>query len=151
WGGVFYGEKRFRGMAMVGLQARAGVATDVNRYQGGAVGKLWIDLAKTLFLAEGDFIRLDLKTAHAAATQFVSYVGATAFPIRGLMVGLAYERFQEDLSVSTTARNAGDVQINVFPWAHFELSLLGRFQRATDSTPSNSAASLLFLQLHYYM
>jgi hypothetical protein len=150
-GGVAYVEKRFASMAMVGLQGKVGFASDQNRYQGGAVGKIWWDLAKVLFLAEGDFIRLDIKTTPAAATQFVSYVGATAFPIRGLMVGLAYERYQENLSVSTTGRNAGDVEINVFPWAHFELGLLGRFQRATDSAPSNSSASLLFLQLHYYM
>jgi len=150
-GGVVYAEKRFAGMAMLGLQAKGGTSADTNRYQGGAVGKLWWDLAKTLFLAEVDFIRLDVKAANAAETQFVSYVGATAFPIRGLMVGLAYERFQENLSVSTTARNAGDVELNLFPWAHFELGVLGRFQQAADAAPSNNSASLVMFQFHYYM
>jgi hypothetical protein len=157
-GGVAYAEKRFAGMASIGLQAKAGVSTPTARYQGGGIGKLWIDAAKLLFLGEADFIRLDLRQANAAETQFVSYVGLTAFPTRGLMVGLAYERFQEDLALSTTARNAGDVEINFFPWAHFEFNLLGRIQKAANApTPaippvtSADAATLVMLQFHYYM
>jgi hypothetical protein len=157
-GGVVYGEMRFAGNSMLGLQGKVGIANDENRWQGGAVVKYWLDLAKILFLGEMDFIYLDLKAAHAAQTQFVSYLGATAFPVRGLMVGLAYERFQEDLAISTTGRNAGDVEINLFPWAHFELGVLGRFQKAADvpatptmPAPANAAATLVMFQLHYYM
>jgi hypothetical protein len=151
-GGVAYAEKRFNGMAMVALQTRIGVATDEARYQFGGVGKLWWDMPRILFLGEGDFIRQDLKAAHFGQWQFVSYLGATAFPTRGLMVGLAYERFQEDLNVSSTGRNAGDIEVGFFPWAHFELNLLARYQQAANAPGlDTNSASLVMLQFHYYM
>ena len=46
------------------------------------------------------------------------------------MVGPAYERFQENLSVSGTGRNAYDLEINIFPYAHFEVVLFGRYRRS---------------------
>lgn len=151
-GGVAYAEKRFGGVASLAAQVKAGVATDEARYIFGGLGKYWWDTAKVLFLGEADFIRWDLRTANAGQNQFVSYLGATAFPLRGLMVGLAYERFQENLAVSSTARNAGDLELNLFPWAHLELGLLARFQKASDApTESTSAASLVMFQFHYYM
>ena len=78
--------------------------------------------------------------------------GATFFPTRGLMAGLAYERFQSDLSVSGTGRNALDVEANFFPWAHFELVGFARYQFFGPGSASNEAtASLFMLQLHYYL
>jgi hypothetical protein len=67
------------------------------------------------------------------------------------MVGLAYERFQEDLSVAGTGRNAVDLEVNFFPWAHFELVGLARYQAIGPSTTDEASASLLMLQLHYYL
>jgi hypothetical protein len=104
-----------------------------------------------LFLGETDFIRQQLTGASAGQNQFVSYLGAT-YIIRGFMAGLAYERFQEDLAVARTGRNAYDVEVNLFPWAHFEVGLLGRYQRLTGfGTSDPSRASLAMLQLHYYL
>ena len=40
-GGAAYGEKRFKGMAALGLQTRIGVGSEMNRYEFGAVGKAW--------------------------------------------------------------------------------------------------------------
>lgn len=145
-GGTLYGEKRFAGTAALALQGRVGVAEEEARYQGGAVGKLWVDAAKVLFLAEGDFIRQQLKAASFSQNQFAGYVGATLF-VKGIMPGIAYERWQENLSVSTTARNAYNLQLNVFPWAHCELVLLGRYETSADSAPRK----LGMLQLHYYL
>src|SRR6185369_4408572 len=62
-GGVAYGEKRFKGMASLALQTRVGVATDSARYQGGAVGKLWVDKARLLFMGEADYIRKPMRLA----------------------------------------------------------------------------------------
>ena len=67
------------------------------------------------------------------------------------MLGLAYERFQEDLSVAGTGRNALDFEVNFFPWAHFELVGLARYQSLGPSTSDEASASLLMLQLHYYL
>ncbi len=67
------------------------------------------------------------------------------------MAGLAYERFQEDLSVKGTGRNAFDLEVNFFPWAHFEVVLYGRYQMVGSGVPGSTAASLLMGQLHYYL
>jgi hypothetical protein len=153
-GGAVTFERRFASMAALGAQARIGYGTDVDRYQGGLVGKLWIEQAKVQFLAEGDFIRLQVPVASAGVNQFVSYVGATFFPIRGLMAGLVYERFQADLSLKNTAYNAFDAEINFFPWAHFELVLFGRYQTVSSiatGAPNDASSSLLMGQIHYYM
>ena len=150
-GGVGYGEKRFNKMAALGLQTRVGIAKEESRYQGGAIGKLWIEGARLLFLGEADFIRQQLTQAGVGQNQFVSYLGVTYF-IRGFMLGGAYELYQEDLAVKGTRREALDLEVNVFPWAHFELNLLGRYQtRATTAVGDTSNGSLLMLQLHYYL
>jgi hypothetical protein len=151
-GGALSGERRFANMAAVGLQARVGVAGEEARYQAGAVGKLWIDKAKLLLLGEADFIYQRIAApASTSQNQLVSYVGAT-YVMRGLMAGVAYERFQENLSVSGTGRNAYDAEVNLFPWAHFEIVLLGRYQKAAAGSLQDSAAATLgMLQLHYYL
>jgi hypothetical protein len=150
-GGVVYGEMRFNKMAAVGLQSRVGIAKEESRYQGGAIGKLWIESARLLFLGEADFIHQQLTQAGVGQNQFVSYLGATYF-IRGFMLGGAYEIFQEDLAVKGTLREAGDLEVSLFPWAHFELNLLGRYQtRATTGVGDTGHGSLLMLQLHYYL
>lgn len=153
-GGAAYAEKRFNGMAMVGLQARLGTGSEVSRYIGGAVGKLWLEDFKLLALGEADFVRqiVSVGSGTFGQNQFVSYLGATFFPTRGLMAGVAYERFQEDLAVSGTGHNAVDLEVNFFPWAHFELLAIGRYQFIGPSSATDEAsASLFMLQLHYYL
>ena len=146
-GGAAYFEKRLADMAALAAQARVGIGKDASRYQGGLVGKLWIDQAKLLFLGEADLIRQQVSAASYGQNQFVSYVGLTAFPVRGLMPSVAYERFQENLSVKGTGRNAIYGQINFFPYAHFEAVLLFRYQMVSGQPDS----TLGMLQLHYYL
>jgi hypothetical protein len=68
------------------------------------------------------------------------------------MAGVAYERYQEDLAVAGTGHNAFDLQVNFFPWAHFELLALGRYQFSGPvATATDASASLFMLQLHYYL
>ncbi|HVZ86114.1 MAG TPA: hypothetical protein VHG72_04050 [Polyangia bacterium] len=151
-GGAAYGEHRFSGMAALALQARLGVGPEATRYEGGAVGKLWLDQAKVLVLGEADFIRQQIKAAAAGENQFVSFVGPTFFPTHGLMAGVAYERYQEDLAVAATAHNAFDLEVNLFPWAHLELLALARYQFFGSAARSDGAsASLYMLQIHYYL
>jgi hypothetical protein len=150
-GGALMGEYRFNRMAALGLQTRIGIASEEARYQGGAVGKVWLEPARVLFLGEADFIRQQLSGASAGQNQFVSYLGAT-YIIRGMMVGVAYERYQENLGVAATGRNAYDIEINILPWAHFELNLLGRYQRqGAPGAAGGNPATLGMLQLHYYL
>jgi hypothetical protein len=150
-GGAAYGEKRFNAMAMLALQARVGVGSEASRYTGGAVGKLWLEPAKLLFLGEADFTRQQVSAASAGENQFVSYLGATVFPIRGLMAGVAYERYQSDLAVAGTGLNAADVEVNFFPWAHCEVLAFGRYQFYGPSAGDSATGSLFMLQFHYYL
>jgi hypothetical protein len=147
-----YGEKRLGGVAALALQTRLGVASDEARFQFGGVGKAWVDAANLLFLGEADFIRQSLASGSFSRWQFVSYASATYIPVKGLYIGAIYERFQEDLGLSTTGRNAYDLELNFFPYAHFEVVLLGRYQRAVDApSQASSSATLGMLQLHYYL
>ena len=150
-GGAAYFEKQFAAMAAVGLQGRMGMGGDVKRYQGGAVGKLWFEPAKILFLGEVDFIRLVVDGTAYAQNQLVSYLGLTYFPVRGVMIGGAYEHYQEDLKVKRTSREAFDLQINVFPWAHWEVVFLARQQILGAGETDGSPTTLLMAQLHYYL
>ena len=151
-GGAVYAEKRFAAMSAVALQGRVGTSREAARYEGGAVGKLWIEQARVLFLGEGDLIHEQLSAASFSENQCVSYLGATYFPVRGLMAGVAYERYQEDLSVARTARNGFDAEVNFFPSAHFELLLFAQYQIIGSGAASDGpSASLVMLQLHYYL
>ena len=149
-GGAAYAEKRFASMAALALQARVAKSTDQALYQGGLVGKLWLDSAKILFMGEFDLQRRATWGGNGA-TQFVSYFGPTFFPVKGVMWSLAFERYQEDLRVAGTAHSAVDVQINYFPWAHCEVILLGRYQMNGTGLADGPADSLAMLQLHYYL
>jgi len=151
-GGVVYAERRFASIAGLALQSRVGIAPDEARYQGGAVGKLWVERARLLFLGEANFIRQQIRSAGLTQNQFVSYAGAT-YVMRGVMAGVAYERFQTDLSVAGTGRNAYDAELNLFPRAHLEVVLFGRYQTAAAGAQAvaSATASLLMLQLHYYL
>jgi hypothetical protein len=146
-----YGEVRIAKMSALAGQFRIALGSEASRYQVGGIGKLWLEKAKLLFLGEADFIHKTYSGPAYAENQFVSYVGAHFFPVRGLMGAIAYERYQENLDVSTTGRNAYDLQLNFFPWAHCEAVLLGRYQLTGSGAIDGGTASLLMLQLHYYL
>ena len=149
-GAAGYYERRFDGTGMLALQARIGFNSEVSRYQGGAVGKVWIEKGKALFLAEADLLR-QVVSGGGGETGVVSYLGVDVFPKRGWMVGVADEIYSEDLAVKGTARNALDLEVNFFPWAHFELLALGRYQFTGAGGVGEASASMFMLQLHYYL
>jgi len=149
-GGALYGEKRFAAMSAVGLQGRLVVNSEQRVLQGGAIGKLWVEKAKLLAMGELDLQRHDV-TGGVAYNQLIAFLGATFFPVRGVMAGLAAERYQEDLRVATTARNAFDLEVNLFPWAHCEIVLLGRYQVTGSGKSDGDPGSLGMFQLHYYL
>jgi hypothetical protein len=149
-GGAIYGEKRFASMAAVGLQSRFISNSEQRLIQGGAVGKVWVDAAKLLVMGELDIHRKDIINSQSY-NQLVGFFGLTFIPIKGLMAGVAAERYQEDLRLAKVGRNAFDVQINLFPWAHVEVMLFGRYQLTGGGSADGDPASLGMLQLHYYL
>jgi hypothetical protein len=153
YGFAGYGELRLAKMSALAGQVRVGVSPldHEARYQVGGIGKLWVEKAKILFLGEADLIHQTFSKADYAQNGFVSYTGLHFFPTRGVMAAVAYERYQENLDLSTTGRNAYDIQLNVFPWAHCEIVLLGRYQLVGGGAMDGGSASLGMLQLHYYL
>ena len=132
------------------LQARVSKNNEQTLYQGGVVGKLWLDSARILFMGELDLQRRSTSGGNGA-NQLVAYFGPTFFPVKGIMASLGLERYQEDLRVAGTAHSAVDVQLNYFPWAHCEVILLGRYQMNGTGLADGPADSLGMLQLHYYL
>jgi len=150
-GGAAYFEKQFAGMAAVGVQGRVGIASQSSRYQGGAVGKLWFEPARLLVLAEGDLIQQTVKGISYGQTQAVAYFGLNFFPVRGVMIAGAYEHYQEDINVKRTSREAFDLQLNIFPWAHWEVFLIGRRMIIGAGETDGAPSTLFMAQLHYYL
>jgi hypothetical protein len=150
YGGALYGEKRFASMAAVGAQARLAINSEQKLIQGGLLGKVWIDMARLLFMGELDLQRHDVSRI-AGYNQMIGYFGLSFFPVKGLMAGVAAERYQEDLRVAATGRNAFDLQINIFPWAHCEVVFLGRYQMTGSGGADGTRGTLGMIQLHYYL
>jgi hypothetical protein len=149
-GAAVYGEKRLFSMTALGLQSRVTANDEQTFLQWGGIGKLWIEKAKLLFMGELDFGHHALKVGPGSPTQLVSYLGATVMPVTGLMIGVAHERYQEDLHISSTVRNAFDLQVNFLPYAHFELIALGRYQLIGSGSSDGDPAKMAMLQFHYY-
>jgi hypothetical protein len=144
------GEKRLGAdeNAAVGLQGRAGFGDEDRLYLIGGTGKYWLEGAKLLFMGELDVGYQDFTFGPAGRPQLATWLGARYFPFQGLMAGASVESFDEDLTVKDVARNAGEITVNYFPWAHWEVSAFGKleFQGEFDHTSTSA-----MIQLHYYL
>ena len=144
------GEKRLgeaENMA-VGVQARAGFGDADRLYLVGGTGKYWLDGAKVLLMGELDLGYQDFTFGAAGRPQLATWLGARYFPLQGLMLGGALERFDEDMTVKDVARDAATLSVQYFPWAHWEFLLFGKLEFQGDYGDASSSA---MLQLHYYL
>jgi len=148
-GGAAYFEKRFGTRAAVGGQTRLGFGDLENRLSVGAIGKLMIQ--KILLLAELDLVHQHFKDADVSRLQTVGYLGASTFLVRGLMLQLTLERFDQDVSIGGQARTAAAASLQFFFHAHFEALLYGRVQIIGSGSDDGDASQLLMLQVHYYL
>ena len=108
-----------------------------------------------LVLGEADFIRSQIVAVGAGLVgqnQFVSYLGATFFPTRGVDGGARLRALPRGpVRGGHRAQRLSTSRSNFFPWAHFELVGLARYQSLGPSTTDEASASLFMLQLHYYL
>jgi hypothetical protein len=144
-GGAAMVERRVGDGSALGLQGKYGLTDDLSRFIGGVFLKTYLDSTNALIQAEFNVVH---STAAGASTDgFVGYAGVSFFPTKGLWVTPFAERSQTSIAVRNSATDAGGVQINWFPYPHFELMWMGRFQiPAGDST---ALTSMFFL--HYYL
>jgi hypothetical protein len=144
------GEKRIGAdeKLAVGLQGRAGFGDLDRLYLLGGTGKYWLEGSKVLLMGELDLGYQDFTFGAKGRPQLATWLGARYFPLQGLMVGAALERFDEDMTVKDVARDAANLSVQYFPLAHWEIYLFGKLEAQGDyGDPASSA----MLQLHYYL
>ncbi len=148
-GAVAYYELRvFDDSAAIAVQSRLAFAPDVTRLVFGAVGKFFIERAKTVILGEIDAVQLGFVSAAVGAReQMVGAVGFSCLPARGLMLTILAERNQVDLQVRDAAWTAGTALVNWFPYPHFEVQVMGRLQFPAGEDTTRT----LLAQLHYFL
>ena len=131
----------------VGAQARVDTAAGRTRIIVGGIAKGYVERARTMLFAEIDGVRWQFEDPHLPGyEQVIGIAGLTLLPIPGIMATLAAERNQLDVEIPD-AWSAGDALVSWFPWAHFELQVLGRLQLPTGG----ELAKTFFFQLHYFL
>jgi hypothetical protein len=148
-GGAAYYERRFLDDTLaVAVQSKVAWGLGSNRVIGGGVAKYYLAPLRTLFLAEGDLVRRTFDGDQVAARyQFVGAAGFALLPLRGLMATFLAERNQGDLKVRDTAVNALTSLFSWFPYAHFELQVVGQLQFPA----AGQTAKTVLTQLHYFL
>lgn len=143
-----YLETRFHDeRAALAGQMRVALGPGVTKVMTGAVGKVYVEGWRAQLFGEVDLVnQIYTELDNTTRTQIVGAAGLAVFPTRGVMVTLIGERNQVDVQ-TPDAWTAATALCNWFPYAHFELQLMGRLQ-----VPSGgSAASTLFFQVHYFL
>jgi hypothetical protein len=143
-----YFEKRlFEDRLALGGQARFASMPGATRLIWGGVGKLNVDIFRTLLLAEVDAVHVWFDDRNVGArSQLVAVAGFAVLPLRGVVVTMLGERYQLDVKVRDAAWTAATALVNWFPYAHVELQLLGRLQFPAGG----DAAKTVFAQAHYF-
>jgi hypothetical protein len=149
-GAAVYAEKRLgtdENLA-VAAQGKAGFGAEDRLYLLGGTGKYWLDSSKVLLMGELNLGYQDFTFGAAGRPQLATFLGARYLPIKGVMLGGGYERFDQDLSVKNLWRDGLQLSVQYFPWAHWELMLHGKLEFQGEY---GEASSLAMLQLHYYL
>jgi hypothetical protein len=148
-GTAYYERVILGGNATLAGQARVAVTDADRRYTLGAVGKWWWDGPGLLAMAELDVVRQNFVDVDTGRIQLAGYVGVTKLIMPGYMIGAAIQRWAPDLSLRGSTRNAVELNVQVFPWAHVEAHLLTRVEATGGDTTHPNLLALL--QLHYYL
>lgn len=151
WGGAVLYEKRVREeTASWGAQTKINVADDTTSILGGGLGKVWLEDQRVLLLGELD---LGVETFRVGdgdpRGQLAAYLGASWFYKTGIIIGGTLERWDPDVLLEGTARDAATLSIQYLPRAHWELILLGKVEIQSGDLADPSAFTML--QLHYYL
>jgi len=147
YGGAVYYELFGSDLALGG-QARYARTDDDVRILAGATVKKWLQKPRLLLLGELDLQRQTIGGVDLARYQLLGYAGVTRVTLPGLAIGAALQRWDPDILLGTTSRTTGELNVQLFPWAHVEVHLLGRLGLLGGRF--GSPDSLALLQVHYY-
>jgi hypothetical protein len=143
-----YYERRFGEYALAG-NARVALTDDDRRVTLGAIGKYWMAKPKLMAIAELDLQRQSFVDAGGPRLQMLGFAQLTKMIMPGYMVGATIQRWDPDVTLRGSSRNAFQLDGQVFPYAHVELHLLTRIETTGGETADPNLLALL--QLHYYL
>jgi hypothetical protein len=144
---AYYERRTADGAGAFALQGRVAQAPGVTRFIGGGVGKAWVEPLRTFLFAEVDGVNLMFDDpAVGSRQQIVAVAGFSVLPKAWLMGTLIGEHNQIDVALPD-AWTAVDALVNWFPYAHFELQVMGRLQYPTGG----ETAKTFFFQVHYFL
>jgi hypothetical protein len=148
---AYYEKRNEDSTAAYAGQAKATFSFMDRRMWLGAIYKRWMEGQKLLLLAEVDAGLQGFVDADDAdpRLQAIGYLGATYFAKGGLMLGGVLQAYDEDLLLKASGRHAAEVNVQWFPYPHFELHLLTRAE--IFGTTFDEPTLLVLGQLHYYL
>lgn len=146
---VYY-ERRIGDAGAWGAQSKLTMSDNEARYLAGGVLKWYLDGPQVLFLTElnAGVQSIDSDPGQNRG-QLAAHLEATWFPLRGLMVGARLERFDEDLTLPDSERDAASLSLQFFPRAHWELQLMGKLEAQGEDYADPT--SMAMFMLHYYL
>jgi hypothetical protein len=143
-----YMERRFD-KSIVALQHRVALTDEDRRIAVGAIGKYWLEGPKLMAIAELDVQRQSFVGGGDPRLQLLGFAQLTKMIMPGYMIGAALQRWSPDLTLRGNSRNAAQLDVQAFPWAHIEAHLLTRLEATGGDTFGPNL--LVLLQLHYYL
>jgi hypothetical protein len=145
-GGTAYYERQF-GSSVVAGNARFAMTGDDRRVLLGAIGKHWLEKPGLMLIGELALQRQSFAVGGTTRLQLLGFAQVTKMIMPGYMIGATLQRWDPDLSLRGASRNALQLDVQVFPYAHVELHLLTRLEATGGDTTHPDRLGLL--QLHY--
>jgi hypothetical protein len=148
---AYYEKRNEDATAAYAAQTKLTVSETDRRAWLGGIYKRWMEGSKLLLMAEVDGGVQAFVDAGDADPRFQTlvYVGATYFAPGGVMVGGVLQSYDEDLLLKNSTRDALELNVQWFPYPHFELHLLARAE--VLGVAFDDPIYLVLSQLHYYL
>jgi hypothetical protein len=141
--------ERFIGTQSIAGQVRYAQTDDDIRGLAGTVVKQWLPGPKLLLVGELDAQVQRISGAGVARLQLLAYAGVSRVMLPGLAIGLVGQRWDPDVLLGGSARTTAQLDLQLFPIAHFELHLLARGGWSGGFTERADALGLV--QVHYFL
>jgi hypothetical protein len=147
---AYYEKRNEDATAAYALQTKLTVSATDRRGVLGGVYKRWMEGPKLLLMAEADAGVQAFDSDDADPRfQALGYLGVTYFAKGGVMLGAVLQAFDEDLLLKASGRHAAELNVQWFPYPHFEIHLLTRAEAVGFAV--DEPAILVLSQLHYYL
>ena len=145
-GAALYAEHRLASKAAVGVSARYADSHDDTRSQVGVTGKAFLSGPAVLLQLQVDGIQQNI-AAGPSREQLAAYLMAS-HRTGPWMLSVGLGHYDEDLAVKDLDRDAVDLNLHLFPWAHWEFALTTRAQ-VIGQGDGGALYGYALLQAHY--